>query len=562
METFEITPKVNQAQEFAEIANDFSNPLELVREAISNSFDAEAKNISVSFFVDKVVGEDILRIEIEDDGNGMSLDGLQSFFDLGNSSRKGNEHKIGEKGHGTKVYFRSQKIYVETICNGIKSKASIDHPLKTLSLNQIPKVIVSQEKAEGLPNGTRLIITGYNNSKRSVFTHENLKDYIFWKTKFGSIENVFNHTSRRETKLKLLGLGAKTPELLTFGHFFPPESESIQKLFEKHVVKAPDYYCKRIIKSGVLKNHPEIEYEAIFSVEGSRVKYNSNPMLRRPGYQAPEFSYTISERYGLWLCKDYIPIQDKNIWIGTRGTEHTRLHAFINCQGLNLTANRGSCDNTPSDVLQDLKDICFSIFEEIQDGEAWRDIQYLESEAEAYISTDREAKDFSLRHKEALAKNVATFKNVELVEPRQENGVYGLLVILLQLEPTLFPFEIVDYDTHKGIDLLVRTNKTIPVHQSKLFYVELKRYLQEKINHSFLNTFVIICWDTTVKDDEEVTDINGQTRKMKIIAPSKSGEYRKYNLIDFKGSHNIEVFVLKDYLKDVLGLEFRPRIIS
>ena len=48
---FEITPEVNSAQEFIEIAQDFSNPLDLVREAISNAFDAKAKNILMVFCV-------------------------------------------------------------------------------------------------------------------------------------------------------------------------------------------------------------------------------------------------------------------------------------------------------------------------------------------------------------------------------------------------------------------------------------------------------------------------------------------------------------------------------
>ncbi|MDO9101307.1 MAG: hypothetical protein Q8K74_08240 [Candidatus Nitrotoga sp.] len=34
MELFVITPKVDETQEFIEIANDFSNPLDLVREVI------------------------------------------------------------------------------------------------------------------------------------------------------------------------------------------------------------------------------------------------------------------------------------------------------------------------------------------------------------------------------------------------------------------------------------------------------------------------------------------------------------------------------------------------
>jgi len=42
MAEFTLTPKVDETQEFIEIAHDFANPLDLVREAISNSFDAQA----------------------------------------------------------------------------------------------------------------------------------------------------------------------------------------------------------------------------------------------------------------------------------------------------------------------------------------------------------------------------------------------------------------------------------------------------------------------------------------------------------------------------------------
>ena len=57
-----ISPEVDSTQEFIEIANDFSNPLGLVREAISNAFDAEAKNIRLDFRVVQEYGERLLKI--------------------------------------------------------------------------------------------------------------------------------------------------------------------------------------------------------------------------------------------------------------------------------------------------------------------------------------------------------------------------------------------------------------------------------------------------------------------------------------------------------------------
>ena len=110
MANYVITPKVNEVKEFIEIANDFSNPLDLVREAISNSFDACASRIEICFSTVSERGEDILLIELNDNGEGMDRKGLQSFFDLGNSLRRGEPKTIGEKGHGTKVYFNSRYI--------------------------------------------------------------------------------------------------------------------------------------------------------------------------------------------------------------------------------------------------------------------------------------------------------------------------------------------------------------------------------------------------------------------------------------------------------------------
>ena len=83
MSQFEIKPVVDATQEFIEIANDFSNPLDLVREAISNSYDARATEIHIAFDVIKQYGESILKITLSDNGTGMTAAQLQNFFDLG-----------------------------------------------------------------------------------------------------------------------------------------------------------------------------------------------------------------------------------------------------------------------------------------------------------------------------------------------------------------------------------------------------------------------------------------------------------------------------------------------
>ncbi|MGA7919013.1 MAG: ATP-binding protein [Candidatus Acidiferrales bacterium] len=70
------TPQVDPASEFFEIASDFRDPRDAIREAISNAFDAKATNITVDVQMKRFKGEDELILEIEDDGQGMNSTGL------------------------------------------------------------------------------------------------------------------------------------------------------------------------------------------------------------------------------------------------------------------------------------------------------------------------------------------------------------------------------------------------------------------------------------------------------------------------------------------------------
>ncbi len=556
---FTITPKVDETQEFIEIANDFSNPLDLVREAISNSFDADSNSLSLKFEVEESAGERELKITIEDDGLGMDKDELQSFFDLGNSTRRTNQNAIGEKGHGTKVYFNSRLIIVTTLKNGIIHRALMSDPIKKLHRREIPTVEVEIIESSSLTKGTRIEIIGYNSNRMQKFTQEQLKDYVLWFTKFGSVEKHFDNNANREKNLQLQGLNRSIPEEISFGHVFPEESKSVNKLFEEYLVSAPNYYCKRYIYNGHLKDMPDISYQAIFSVEGNKVKLENNPMIRRRGQQFIPGSYPVADRYGIWICKDFIPVQRKNEWVNYKGSEFIKLHAFFNCQGLKLTANRGSIDNTPSEILLNVQQEIRAIYEEITSSDEWASMEWLEDETDAYKTAEKEEKDFERRLRRVKNANISFYKDVAFVEPSRESGVYAILLKLQILEPNLFPFQIIDYDTHSGIDVIVKGSDTQPIHTSRLFYVEFKHYLTKDFNHSFKNLFNIICWDTTIKNNDVIRDLSGEERVMKIIAPENETDRTKY-FLDREGSAiKIEVFVLKDFLKQELGMEFRPR---
>lgn len=557
---YEIEPKVDAVREFLEIAGDFTNPLERVREAISNAIDAGAENIGISFTRPKERGHSVLLIVIEDDGCGMDEADLQSFFDLGNSSKRGDPASIGEKGHGTKVYFNCASIRVDTTKDGVTLRAHMEAPFASLHDGTLPSADVERVERPGVANGTRIEIRGFNGNQAEVFSHDRLKDYALWFSKFGSWEREIGVETHAAKILRLKGLDRDEPEEIAFGHVFPEESLSISKLFDEYVVKAPDHYCRKVVRHGALRRHPEIKFAALFYIEGNKVKQSYNRMLKRQGVTPPPGAYKVQDRYGVWLCKDFIPVQRQNDWISTKGSEYTKFHAFVNCQELSLTANRGSVANTNPAVLEDLQESVEQIYADIVQGDEWREIEWLEEQSTAYLTDAREKKDFEWRIKRARSANVATLDGVRLVEPRRESGVYGLLVQIMTLRPDLFPFQIVDYDTHSGIDVIAKHRNPLSAVQSDLYYVELKYFLGGSMNHTFGNMRYVVCWDTQVKDGGKLVDLSGNEREMYIVPPGSSPDanYTGYYLrVDRKS--DIEVFVLKDFLREKLGIEFRPQ---
>jgi hypothetical protein len=558
---YTYTPEVNETQEFIEIANDFANPLDIVREAISNSYDAESTKIDMSFDVIQDEGNDVFKITISDNGKGMDENEVKAFFDLGNSTRRQDPETIGEKGHGTKVYLNSKKICVTTIKNNKKITGITKNPYSELYAGRKPviEVLVTDEQS---PSGTTIEIWEYNKNRRDRFTHAIIKDHILWFTRHGGIDVISENCRYKNVELFIKGLDHAEPELLKFGHLFPEDSDSLNRLLDTHMTKAPDYYSKRIIKKINLTDHPEVSIDVVISIEGKNIKYQYNEMIRRPGYQAPNGSYTMAERYGLWFCKDFIPIQRKNEWINIKGQEHTRFQAFVNCQTFKLTANRGSMENTPPALVADIEKSIRALFNDLYASTDWTNIEYLETEASASLTTEKEKKNFELRVNKVKKANIAIYKDHTLIEPQREQGVYSLFLILATIDSSIFPFTVIDYDTHEGIDVIVKGDATTPIQSARLFYVEFKHNLEGNFNHSFENLHSIVCWDTTIKNDEEVVDLNKESRKMIISQSNNDVPYKTFMLDNPRKAHKINVIVLKDYLKEKFGIEFRPRTVE
>ena len=561
-------PEVVAAREFLEITRDFRDPKEAIREAISNALDWSARNIWIEIFEDKTRPDEEIIIVIKDDGLGLIESRLHAFFNLGDSTavefdKLGNKvgNKIGEKGHGTKTFFNSREIEVESQSNEGFAYAIMQTPLERLLKGEVPEYAWDFDPSQKSDTYTRVTIRGYDNNYKRDFSHAVLRDYILWFTKFGSVEREFEVEDNAPQKLHLRGLGQTAFEELPFGHVFATEDCDINKLRTDYPGRWPKRFVKRwVFKEQPVKDHPGTTLDFVLYLEGDDAKRQYNPMIRTRGKLASYGMYKVEERYGLYASKDFIPVARMNEWISLGQTEWTKYHASVNCQQFRLTANRGDITNTPRPLLEAIGETVREIYEnEIRNAPDFIEYEDAAELEEQYRDAVQEREDFKRRQKLALQKKVCDLDGRQLLEPRQESGVVALFHQVSVLRPDLFRFRVVDFDTKRGYDALAAAGAVKDLAKDTLFFVEFKHKLGSDFNHSFSHLAAVVCWECALNDGAEVTDLENKKRQLRISPPSAAGEYTKYMLVSATDQHNVEVFVLRDYLEERLDLAFKSR---
>jgi hypothetical protein len=437
----------------------------------------------------------------------------------------------------------------------------MNEPLKELMQNQLPKYSVTLDEPKGQETWTRIVIRDYNMSRsKEDFGQAVLKDYILWFTRFGSVEKEFDISDNRGRKLFLQGLDRDSFEEIKFGHVFAEENHDIQKLRNKR----PGDWTKVFVKKWRFRDEkitgfPGKTLDLIFYVEGDEAKRDYNQMIRVQKKTVEYGMYKVEERYGLWVCKDFIPIKRYNEWLELGKRLETKYHAFVNCQDFRLTANRGDIGNTPPDLLEAIRRATTQLYDRIATSQEYLEYESGVEQEQQYQTAEQEKNDFQRRRKKAETRRICRFKGIELVEPRMEGGLVSLFNMVFALAPSIFPFHMIDFDTRKGYDALVAHGPTpSDLSKASISFVEFKYMLQKEFNHSFDNLMAVVCWDCDLGDGDEVGDLREKKKTLRITQTGGKGHTR-YMLVNPAEPHNIEVFVMKKFLKEKLNLEFRPK---
>jgi hypothetical protein len=536
-----IKPRVNEAREFLEIAKDFKDPREILREAISNSWDAGAQHVSLKFDLATIPGTRSKKIvvRIEDDGDGMSseprLDGapseIEGFFNLGDSYKGPNQ--IGSKGHGTKIFYKSSGIVVETYKNGSFIRASTESdPWQSLRAGKVPTYCIDETEADG--RGTLIKVDGFEAKHKEFSELSELINYIKWYTVAGSFGHYFDTTRRFQIEIKPIG---QLPVSIPYGFSFPDEQADLSEGTET-VCKV---FGPETLNCGTTSEGRAVQVEIIAALLGEDQR---------------SFVPHTYENMGLWLAKDFIRIERNNAILEKAfgGQYYYRnFMVLANCQQFDLTANRNnvrSSDEEYDIAVQKIAEWCSDLAEssfvkayfdaksaEDYEKKKERDKKNAEEKEKRTLAA-REERVNRYRGRAEIQGSIPPFGPKKI--PINEAETVLLLQAMICAQHPHIDFRIGDYNTTRGVDMLVeRTSKAI----EGLWWVEVVHSLA-KLNewsHSPEGYHAIVCYELGgVGEKFPITN----NRTAVLVKKETPGRYALT-----AGDETFEVYVLGEMLK-------------
>lgn len=506
MEVF--TPKVKDVSLFKEIANNLVNPLEVIREAISNSHDAEARQISI------IVSRDLdgkFILEIQDDGKGMDIDSIHRFFNLGDSRK--DQIGIGRKGLGTKTYFRSDSIVLYTQSKEKEAfKAVMQNPWKYLMNDSLPQYTIENQPPQLGKRGTNIVIEGYIvDNPEKYFNLMTIKDYILWMTAAGSFKTYFANFTELHKYIQNMQVAPrifiedkiqnKKEEIAGTHQFSQPQEKPLEDSKEDLYKKSINY-CRHF---GPYHRATNINGEYVsFQLYGTISGLNCRRSVCRLRQ-----GETIKSRFGLYLAKDFIPVVRRIDLICEPNYHH--YHLLLNSQAFELTADRNNISNEDDPKVKWVLEEARNIINE--------DIKPVANEGYFKIRKQEEC-EYAMRNKQSvLRKRMENFEHLDnlllnlipiVKTPDCESQTAILFTAMVTYDKTKDLMKYVDkighYSYQSSTDMICIDNNG---HKA-LVEIEYKLSNLFKHDHPYETFDYVVCWnvDLDVNEKKKLHDGN------------------------------------------------------
>lgn len=588
-----------------ELAENKVRVLELIREALSNAKDHAATKVWIKTLQEKQSNK--VSVLLADNGEGMDDERLAAFWGVGASAKRDHQYSIGYKGHGTKLYFKCRRLSVAT-------RTSADQPWRVTRLDSPSEYdreeIPETSLADGEPLATEIAVIGLSDHHGTVIhieqvdfeDHQDLlqrieiESYCDWFTVLGDIRSglfdkrvefhralvdrapILEELRLHEGDLRPIevnlcingeksylpiGRGrrrnekeffaawhedqeefANNPGLIPFGHRFANSfdgSTAGKRLRD-------DRSALRLTGPGDWATPGQIAIVA--RVEGHRRQLET---YREAQWQGHRGIYGFEQRFGLWLCRDFIPVAQRNdllrealdsafeseVQYGFGNLRNWKV--FVNLQNFRLTANRNEVSKQKSLEVQ-VRDALESVIVRARKHKSFRDwIRRLKS-ARTERKKNREIAQIDQRL-EAIEKWIRKSPKPDGIDPIDVEGLtelgrdHSLLLKEPRSEQELFyvygllsgrfemPIHIIGYNASEGVDAIGKLRvPTLIASRRPHVRVEFKLEVaaNNPIHHFFDAIDVIVCWRVGKGGDiyEETSAGIGKLRKRKSYSLS------------------------------------------
>ena len=541
-----IRPRVNEAREFLEIAKDFKDPKEIIREALSNSWDAGASYVELKFDLARIPGtrRNKIIVHITDDGQGMSdadrpagaVSEIESFFNLGDSWKP--RGSIGSKGHGTKIYYKSEGIRVDTWKDGTHIRAESEvPPWATLQKKEVPTYRYDKDIEDGI--GTQIRIDGFIAQQKEFKVLDTLIEYIRWYTVLGSFGGYFDDT--RTMEVRITPAGSYSTVNVPFGFTFPDESTNLEdstseicKIFGPETIE-----CGRTDSGKIL----EVQFVGALLGESLRsvVPDTYNDM-------------------GLWLCTDFIRIErDNQILEDIFGGQYyyRNMLLFANCQEFDLTANRNNIRRNDQEfdiAMTGIQEMCRRIWEDEftksyffakkREEERASKQEKQRMVAQHVVRKDREREERINRYKARPGLEWAGLPRAVVKEPSNEAETALLLQAMISSGHPGIDFVIGDYNTSRGVDMVIETSakQVDNVQWAEIVYLLENLF---KWEHPPSGYHRVICYGLGGVKEKQVFPDGSEAQ---LVRKGVAGRYAM-----IVGDDTLDVYVLREILQGAAG---------
>lgn len=493
-----------------QVVQNRSHPLDVIREAISNSCAKEvgASQFKITVFYDGTYGWSFI---FEDDGVGMDYTGekepekqgrLDRFFNLAYSGVVGlRSDEFGFKGLGSKLMYLSKKLEIETKTKkGESYKVIIEDPIGKLLRKdkpELPKPVIYKQAPVSFKHGTIIRVYGYDRGiKYDEYENpQKLKQYLFFRTLVG-----YTRPERLRDGFPIVII--KTPAI--------PEGEEL-KIGFPWIKKEGSHVDGQ--KIGVINPPISVTKEDNWGNKVT-VTLKGGYALKTGEFEMSDYGILESKGVGLtyaWKGIPYFNLDFNHYKRTAKGFElyYKFCRFVVDCDDVDtdIARSRIVSDGVREPLFTAALREAFRKIMEMEDYKDW--VKYRrELKRKDLGATLNQRKDTLLGREQRWV-----FYDEELIhkEPDNEQDVRALLWKLEGLKALPFHyFRTLEHTAQKGIDIIADYQEK-DFSEKKLFQaIEVEHVLENYSDHDHVpeQTSLIIAWDSRNRD--KLTRVEGE----------------------------------------------------